>query len=138
MKLLTLTIATFLLGTAAYAQQNSETALNCRAVEIYASDFEEAFTTEEYPEVRVESINKSNPLLPSIMKEFTVSIGANGAYVKGESGVRRIRDESEDQGHQKYVVIFDDGRSITVESQHLGKSSLTSSDGSLEAELICE
>jgi hypothetical protein len=126
-----------LMGLTTYAQEKSRIALDCEAVEISSSEFEEAFSVDEYPQVVVRAIDKSNPMLPAISEEFTVSIGANRAYRAGQDGVLSIRNKSEGQGHQKYVVAFDDGKMIYIEAQHLGQASLSSSDGGLEATLRC-
>lgn len=137
MKLLATVLIT-LLGLTAYAQEKSRVALDCKARKIIASSFEESFSVDEYPQVKVIAVDKSNPLLPSIVEEFTVSIGANEELRAGRNGVVSVRSRNEGQGHQKYVVAFSDGNTITVEAQRLGKASLTSLDGSLEAVLKCK
>lgn len=138
MKLLLIAATTLIGLTSAHGQEKTRIVLDCKATKIIASSLEESFSVDEYPEVTVTAKSTSNPLLPAIMEELQVTIGANSALRKGEDNVRMILNQSEGLGHKKYVVTFKDGETITVEAQKMGPSTLTSSDGSLEANLRCK
>ena len=125
-----------LVSTVAFGVPKERTALACRAVKIDASPFEEAFSVKEYPTVKVNAIDKSNPMLPAIVEQLEVEIGANSPYKVGEDGVVAIRNRSE-SGKFKFVIVFKDKSTVTVESFR-GAGKLSSSDGQLVADLRCD
>jgi hypothetical protein len=101
--------------------------LDCVAVEIVASPFEESFSLEEYPEVQV---------LTTGFSKYQVKIGAN-LFEPGVGEVRWIANNSRGNGY-RYIVAFKDGSTFAIQADiDTMDGSVLSSSGKLTAKLKC-
>lgn len=124
-----------LISTGAQAREKVRTLIDCKATQIYRSDYEEAFSVEEYPEVVVRKRYETNVNLPSEMDQLQVQIGASAEMRDGEERIS-IDELPVENGEIRYLITEANGNRIML-SVLGNQGRLTSDNHSLEAKLSC-